>query len=72
MRLPFPPMPKSTAAIYPVVLLLTADEHAALAAFTAQIMTEVTVSSVARYLICDYLASELGFDLVVPSISGQP
>lgn len=36
--------------------------------FVSQITNNVTAPSVARYLIVDYLASELGKDLDVPSI----
>jgi hypothetical protein len=53
----------------PVVIHMTPEEHAALVVFVSKITNDATVPSVARYLIVDYLVSELGANLVVPPIS---
>ena len=63
-------MPKQPRSI-PVVVHLTPEEHAALLEFVSNIRNDgATPPSVARYMIVDYLASELGADLDVPGISG--
>jgi hypothetical protein len=54
----------------PVVMHLTPAEHAALVDFVSKITNETTPPSVARYLVIDYLVSELGYDLPVPRIEG--
>lgn len=54
----------------PLVLHLTADEYAALLTFTGQIRNEVTPESVARYALIDWLVTEVGAKVAVPSIEG--
>lgn len=61
-------MPKQRTI--PVVVHLTPEEHAALMEFVSNIRNKTTPQDVARYLIVDYMASELGADLVVPPIEG--
>lgn len=54
----------------PMVIQLTPEEHAALVDFVSKITNETTPPAVARYFVIDYLVSELGYDLDVPSIEG--
>lgn len=62
-------MPPTKPTI-PVVVFLTTEEHAALRDLAGSIANDVTLSSVSRYLIIDYLASEFGVALDVPGIDG--
>jgi hypothetical protein len=54
----------------PVVVNLTPAEHAALLDFVSKITNETNPPAVARYLVIDYLVSELGYDLPVPDVEG--
>lgn len=54
----------------PVVIHMTPDEHAALLDFVSKVTNETTPPAVARYLVVDYLVSELGYDLPVPPVEG--
>lgn len=50
---------------------LTPDEHAALMDFVSKITNKPSPEAVIRYLVVDYLASELGYDLSIPDIGSD-